>query len=104
MTECGRHLSISFNLKTSQLILKHNGVDVPKLPAPELSQELHPYKIEGTTTADQQYVPLSKEQLAGKPFKFMTKCGRHLSIGFNLKTSQLILKHNGDDLENLPQS
>ena len=47
-------------------------------------------------------MPLSKEQLAAKPVKFMTECGRHLSIGFNLETSQLTLKHNGDDLENLP--
>ena len=46
---------------------------------------------------------LSKERLAGKPFKFMTECGRCLSISFNLKTSQLTLKHNGDDVEKLPQ-
>ena len=33
----------------------------------------------------------------------MTKCGRRLSIGFNLETNQLTLKHNGDDVEKLPQ-
>ena len=46
---------------------------------------------------------LSKERLSGKPFKFMTECGRHLSISFNLKTAQPTLKHNGDDMEKLPQ-
>ena len=86
-----------------QLTMVHYGVNAEKLSIPELSQEIHRNKIEGTTTADQQYMPLSKEKLAGKPFKFMTKCGRHLSIGFNLKTSQLTLKHNGDDVENLPE-
>ena len=45
---------------------------------------------------------LSKEQLAAKPFKFMTEFGRHLSISFNLKAAQLTLKHNGDDVEKLP--
>ena len=33
----------------------------------------------------------------------MTECGRHLSIGFNLEAAQLTLKHNGDDVEKLPQ-
>ena len=46
---------------------------------------------------------LSKERLASKPFKFITECGRHLSIGFNLKTAQITLKHNGDDVEKLPE-
>ena len=46
---------------------------------------------------------LSKERLAGKPFKFITECGRHLSIGFNLEATQLTLKHNGDYVEKLPQ-
>jgi len=46
---------------------------------------------------------LSKERLAEKPFKFKTECGRHLSIGFNLETAQLTLKHNGDDVEKLPE-
>ena len=46
---------------------------------------------------------LSKEGLAGKPFKLITKCGRHLSISSNPKTAQLTLKHNGDDVEKLPQ-
>ena len=46
---------------------------------------------------------LSKEGIAGKPVKLMTKCGRHLAISFNLKTSQLILKHNGEDVEKLPE-
>jgi len=45
---------------------------------------------------------LSKERLASKPIKFMTECGRHLSIGFNLEAGQLTLKHNGDDVEKLP--
>ena len=43
------------------------------------------------------------ERFAGKPLKLITKCGRHLSVGFNLKNSQLTLKHNGDDVEKLPQ-
>ena len=46
---------------------------------------------------------LSKERLAVKPFKLITKFGRRLSIGFNLKTAQLTLKHNGDDVESLPE-
>ena len=46
---------------------------------------------------------LSKERLAAKPFKLITKFGRRLSIGFNLKTAQLTLKHNGDDVESLPE-
>ena len=46
---------------------------------------------------------LSKEQLAGKPLKFTTECGRHLSISFNLEADQLTLKHNGDDVEKLPE-
>ena len=46
---------------------------------------------------------LSRERLAVKPVKLMTKYGRHLSIGFNLKTAQLTLKHNGDDVEKLPE-
>ena len=46
---------------------------------------------------------LGWEQLAAKPFKFRTKCGRHLSIGFSLKTAQLTLKHNGEDVEKLPE-
>ena len=33
----------------------------------------------------------------------MTECGRHLSIGYNQKTAQLTLKHNGDDVESLPE-
>lgn len=45
----------------------------------------------------------SMERLADKPFKFMTECGRHLSISFNLKTSQLTLKHNGEDVDKLPE-
>ena len=46
---------------------------------------------------------LSKERLAAKPFKFLTECGRHLSVGFNLEAAQLTLKHNGDDVEKLPE-
>jgi len=46
---------------------------------------------------------VTKERFAGKPLKLVTKCGRHLSISFNLKTSQLTLKHNGDDVESLPE-
>ena len=46
---------------------------------------------------------LSKERLADKPFKFLTECGRHLSVGFNLEAAQLTLKHNGDDVEKLPE-
>ena len=47
---------------------------------------------------------LSKEQLAEKPVKFMTEFGRHLSISFNLKKAQLTLKHNGEDVEKLPEA
>ena len=85
-----------------QLTMMHYGVNAEKLPIPELEERTCRNKITDVDTPKQRYVPLSKEQLAGKPFKFMTECGRHLSISFNLKTSQLILKHNGDDLENLP--
>ena len=46
---------------------------------------------------------VSKEQFAGKPLKIMSKCGRHLSISFNLEQAQLTLKHNGDDVEKLPE-
>ena len=46
---------------------------------------------------------MNKERLAGKPIKFMTECGRHLCVGFDLKTAQLTLKHNGDDVEKLPE-
>ena len=46
---------------------------------------------------------MSKEKLAGRPVKLMTKCGRHLCIGFNLEAAQLTLKHNGEDVEKLPQ-
>ena len=46
---------------------------------------------------------LSKERLAGKPLKYMTEFGRHLSIGFNLETAQFTLKHNGNDVEKLPE-
>ena len=47
---------------------------------------------------------LSKERLAGMPFRFLTKCGRHFSISFNLETAQLTLKQNGEDLEKLPKA
>ena len=46
---------------------------------------------------------LSKERLAAKAVKLVTKCGRHLSIGCNPKTAELTLKHNGDDVESLPE-
>ena len=46
---------------------------------------------------------LSKERLAGKPLKYMTECGRHLGIGFDLEAAQLTLKHNGEDVEKLPE-
>ena len=46
---------------------------------------------------------LSKEGIAGKPLKLITKCGRHLSISVNLEAAQLTLKHNGDDVEKLPE-
>ena len=46
---------------------------------------------------------LSREGLAGKPIKLITKCGRHLSVSFDLETDQLTLKHNGEDVEKLPK-
>jgi len=46
---------------------------------------------------------LSRKRLAAKPLKLITQSGRHLSISYNLKTAQLTLKHNGDDVESLPQ-
>ena len=46
---------------------------------------------------------VSKVQLSRKPVKFMTKCGRHLAISFNLEAAQLTLKHNGEDVEKLPE-
>ena len=46
---------------------------------------------------------LSKEGISGKQVKFITKCGRHLAISFNLEAAQLTLKHNGEDVERLPE-
>ena len=46
---------------------------------------------------------MSKERLASKPFKIITKCGRRLSVGFNLEAAQLTLKHNGENVEKLPE-
>ena len=46
---------------------------------------------------------LSKERLADKPLKYMTECGRHLGIGFDLEAAQLTLKHNGENVEKLPE-
>ena len=44
----------------------------------------------------------STSGLASQPLEFETKYGQ-LSISFNLKRSQLTLKHNGYDVEMLPQ-
>ena len=46
---------------------------------------------------------LSKEKLADKPVKFITEEGWYLSVSFNLKTAQLTLKCNGEDVEKLPE-
>ena len=61
-------------------------------------------EVNGKREKDIQDESLSKEKLAGKPLKFMTEFGRRLSIGFNLETAQLILKHNGQDVEKLPKA
>ena len=45
---------------------------------------------------------LDKKLLADKPFKYTTKCGRKLSIGYLLDAAHLTLKHNGIDVERLP--
>ena len=44
----------------------------------------------------------SKEQLAAKPVKYLTRFGRYLSIGFDKLAGHLSMKHQGIDAENLP--
>lgn len=45
-----------------------------------------------------------KEDLAEKPWKYVLKGSqRHLSIGFDLTTDQITMKHLGVDAEKLPQ-
>ena len=58
MTKFGRHLSISFNLKTDRLILKNNGEDVEKLPQVEKVLEIYRNKITKSSAGDQRYVNL----------------------------------------------
>ena len=60
-------------------------------------------QVNGKSEKDERDESLSKEQLAVKPIKFTTTCGRHLCIGFNLKEAKLTLKHNGEDVERLPE-
>ena len=68
------------------------------------SRGLH-VKVDGKLEAEGSIKDesLRKERLAGEPFKFITECGRHFSIGLNLETNQLTLKVNGDDVEKLPE-
>ena len=54
VTRFQRYLSIWFDLTADHLMMKFNGVNVLKLPAPELSPEIHRHKIVDTTTADQR--------------------------------------------------
>ena len=45
---------------------------------------------------------IRKEKLAAKPFKFRTRHGRYLGIGFDLVARHLILHFNGVDVSTLP--
>jgi len=54
MTECGRHLSISFNVEAAQLTLKHNGDDVEKLPEVKKELMICRNKITKSSTSDQR--------------------------------------------------
>ena len=58
MTECGRHLSVGFNLEAAQLTLKHNGDDVEKLPEVKKVLNICRNKIMKSSTGDQRYVSL----------------------------------------------
>ena len=45
---------------------------------------------------------LVKERLAAKPFKFVTRSQRYLSIGYDLSADNLTLLFNGEDVSRLP--